>query len=74
MYNAVLKIFLVIKFRGLNQPRKYFNNKKFPNYGILRYGHLPWSALDQVMFLFLKDGHMFFDLNEGIYVLRAVLH
>ena len=30
---SLLKIFRVINFRGFSQPRKYFNNENFPNYG-----------------------------------------
>ena len=31
---SLLKIFRVKNFRGLSQPRKYFNNENLPNYGI----------------------------------------
>ena len=34
LYYSLLNIFRVINFRGLSQPRKYFNNENFPNYGI----------------------------------------
>ena len=33
LYYSLLNIFRVINFRGLSQPRKYFNNENFPNYG-----------------------------------------
>ena len=38
LYNVLLfvvKKFRAINFRGLSQPRKYFNNENFPNYGTL---------------------------------------
>ena len=31
LYYSLLNIFRAINFRGLSQPRKYFNNENFPN-------------------------------------------
>ena len=36
-YYSLLKYFVLKYFRGLSQPRKYFNNENFPNYGITDY-------------------------------------
>ena len=38
-YYSLLKIFRVINFRRLSQPRKYFNNETFPNYSRM---HIHW--------------------------------
>ena len=62
-----LKIFRLGKFRGLSQPRKYFNNENFPNY----YAHTQIVlAISNSLFLLLFNFYMlspFFPPKPRVY-------